>query len=127
MPSATETRPESKAMLWAGRILSALPALFLLTSGIHLSLVQSAMCANHSPGSDTPKTSSLRSVSSRPFLQSCTSFHRPPFSAQSYSPGIREEHPTWIVPVVTGVLLWIGLYLRDQTLRALVQHFLIQE
>src|SRR5467141_2283252 len=33
MPSATQTAPVSKKMLWAGRIISALPVLLLLFSG----------------------------------------------------------------------------------------------
>ena len=33
---------------------------------------------------------------------------------------VRINDPTWVVPVVTGVLLWLGLYLRDEKLRALV-------
>ena len=34
MQSATETAPVSKKMVWAGRIISALPVLFLLFDGV---------------------------------------------------------------------------------------------
>ena len=41
MQSGTQTAPVSKKMLWAGRIISALPVLMLLFSGI-LKLVKPA-------------------------------------------------------------------------------------
>ena len=34
MQSATQTAPASKKMLWAGCVVSALPALFLLLDGV---------------------------------------------------------------------------------------------
>src|SRR5262245_58684130 len=34
MESITESRPVSKGMVWAGRIVSALPALFMLITGL---------------------------------------------------------------------------------------------
>ena len=33
---------------------------------------------------------------------------------------VRIEDPTFVVAVVIGVLLWAGLYLRDETLRTLL-------
>jgi Mn2+/Fe2+ NRAMP family transporter len=33
---------------------------------------------------------------------------------------IRINDPTFIVPVVTGVLIWLALYLRDDRLGALL-------
>ena len=116
-------------MLWTGRILSALPALFLLVSGINLSLVQSpavresfakfgypdtliapigiveAICAIVYL---IPRTSVFGAILLTGYLGGATATH------------VRMKDPTLIAPVVIGVLLWIGLYLRDERLRALV-------
>jgi hypothetical protein len=32
---------------------------------------------------------------------------------------VRVGDPTWIMPALCGVLIWLGLYLRDRRLRAL--------
>ena len=119
----------SKPMLWTGRIISALPALFLLVSGINLSLVQSPAVREsfakfgYSPNIIAPlgileailailymipQTSILGAILLTGYLGGATATH------------VRINDPTWVVPVVVGVLLWLGLYLRDEKLRALV-------
>ena len=119
----------SKPMLWTGRIISALPALFLLVSGINLSLVQSPAVREsfakfgYSPNVIAPlgileailailymipQTSMLGAILLTGYLGGATATH------------VRINDPTWVVPVVVGVLLWLGLYLRDEKLRALV-------
>jgi hypothetical protein len=33
---------------------------------------------------------------------------------------VRASEPVWIIPVVFGVIIWLGLLLRDVRLRALL-------
>jgi uncharacterized membrane protein YphA (DoxX/SURF4 family) len=33
---------------------------------------------------------------------------------------VRVSNPAWIMPLLCGVLLWLGLFLRDRRLRALI-------
>jgi len=119
----------SKKRLWTGRILSALPALFLLTSGINLALIHSAdvresfiklgypeslyvpigilefVCAVVYM---IPRTAVLGAVLLTAYLGGATASH------------VRIDDPTFIVPVVVGILIWVGLFLREDRLGALV-------
>jgi hypothetical protein len=95
MPSSTQTAPVSKKMLWTGRILSALPALFLLASTV-LYLI--------------PRTSVLGAILLTGYLGGAVATH------------VRVGAGLFSVlfPVFFGVLIWGGLVLRDDRLRALL-------
>src|SRR4051794_9747915 len=118
-----------KKTLWTGRILSALPALFLLSSGINLMFIQTpdvrasfarfgyqegiipvigmieTVCALIYM---IPKTSVLGAILLTAYLGGAVATH------------VRVSEPLWIIPVVLGIVLWAGLLLRDDRLRALV-------
>jgi DoxX-like family len=119
----------STKRLWAGRVLSALPALFMLTSGINIALVQTpdvrASFAKFGypegilPGLGVvefvcaalyliPQTSVLGAILLTGYLGGATATH------------VRVSDPVWIVPVTVGVLIWAGVFLRDERLGALV-------
>lgn len=119
----------SKKRLWTGRILSALPALFLLTSGIHLALfptpdILEGFAKFGYPASliaplgvveflcvvlyAIPRTSILGAILLTGFLGGATATH------------VRLGDPVFIVPVLLAVLFWLGLYLREPRLAALV-------
>jgi uncharacterized protein YndB with AHSA1/START domain len=123
----TETTPVSKGMLWAGWIVSALPVLLLLFSGV-MKLVKPAPVAEgfvHLGYSENlalgigllelvctalyliPRTSVLGAILLTGYLGGATATH------------VRVGEPFYM-PVVLGVLVWGGLYLRDRRLRALV-------
>jgi hypothetical protein len=129
---ANYTAPISSKMLWAGRILSGLPALFLLVDGA-MKLVKPApvvvletMVRLGYPESVILPIGIV--------LLGCTTIYLIPRTAvlgatllTGYLGGAVATHvrvgESWfsvIFPVTLGVLIWGGLYLRDERLRALI-------
>ena len=117
----------SKAQLWGGRIASALPVLMLLMSA-GMKLAQPAAFlegwakfgyqASQATGIGIvelacallyviPRTSVLGAILLTGYLGGATATH------------VRIGDPSPI-PVVLGVLVWGGLYLRDARIRALI-------
>lgn len=120
----------SKGNLWAGRIVSAFPALFLLFDGV-MKLVKPAPVVEATvrlgwPESTIvplgvvlvvctiiyliPKTSVLGAILLTAYLGGAVATH------------VRAGEPVFsiIFAISFGVLLWLGLYLRNPTLRLLV-------
>jgi hypothetical protein len=130
MQSETQPAPVSKGALWTGRVLSALPALFLLFDGA-MKLVKPAFVveATVQLGYSESVILPLGIV-----LLVCTVLYLIPGTAvlgaillTGYLGGAVATHvragdgPFEILfPVVFGALLWGGLVLRDERLRALV-------
>ena len=127
MQSDTHTAPVSKKMIWAGRIMSALPVLMLLLSGV-MKLVKPAAVVEGFvrlgyPESLTvgigivelacaalyvvPRTSVLGAILLTAYLGGATATH------------VRIGEP-FFMPILLGVLVWGGLFLRDERLRALL-------
>ena len=120
----------SKGRLWAGRIISALPALFLLIDGI-MKLVKPAIVVETTVKLGYPEgaISGLGIV-----LLACTVLYLIPRTAvlgaillTGYLGGavathvrVGEEVFPVIFPVILGALLWGGLYLRNERLRSLL-------
>jgi hypothetical protein len=117
----------TKQMLWAGYVMSALPVLMLLFSGI-LKLVKPASVAEgftHLGYDDNlalglglvellstllyviPRTTVLGAILLTGYLGGATATH------------LRIGEP-FHMAVLLGVLLWGGLYLRDERLRQLI-------
>lgn len=127
MRLAPDTTPISPKMLWGGRILSALPALMLLFSGVMklmkpapvlqefvrlgyqesailgIGILELACLALYL----IPRTAVLGAILLTGYLGGATVTH------------VRIGDP-FIAPVVMGVLLWGGLFLRDERIRALI-------
>lgn len=121
----------SKKALWAGRILSGLPALFLLLDGV-AKLAQPVQVVDGTkelgyPVSVIlplgivlltctilyiiPRTSVLGAILLTGYLGGAVATH------------VRVEHPMFthtLFPTYLGVMLWAGLYLRDVRLQALL-------
>src|SRR5207248_1420518 len=116
---------QSRKALWAGRILSGLPAVFLLTSGINLALVHSPDVRESFARFAYPvslispigileffcaliyfirRTSVLGAILLTGYLGGATATH------------VRVGDPTFVVPVVIGILIWLGLFLRKANL-----------
>jgi hypothetical protein len=130
MVADTHTAPVSKATLWAGWILSAVPALFLLVDGV-MKLVK--------PAPVVEATVQLGYSESVIFplgivLLGCTVLYLIPRTSvlgaillTGYLGGAVATHvrvgegpfPV-LFPVFFGALLWGGLVLRDTRLRALL-------
>jgi DoxX-like family len=128
VPSATEAIPVSKASLWTGRIMSAIPVLLLLFSGIAKLLkpapvVQGLVKFGYPEGLIVvlgiieilcvvvyliPRTSILGAILVTGYLGGATATN------------VRVGDPSSFITVLLGVFVWGGLYLRDVRLRAFI-------
>jgi DoxX-like family len=121
--SNAQSAPLSKRRLWTGRILSGLPALFLFVDAVG-KLVKPA-----------PVVEGTLPRISRIVLLACTVLYVIPRTAilgaillTGYLGGavathVRVGSPLFthmLFPVYVGLLIWGGLYLRDERLRALI-------
>ena len=128
MQSGTQTTSVSKKRLWAGRIISALPLLLMVFGGVFgvlkpavavpgfvhygypervflpICILELACAVVYA----IPRTSVLGAILLTGYLGGATATH------------VRIGDPLFFMPVVLGVLVWGGLYLRDDRLRALV-------
>ena len=120
----------SKSRLWAGRIISGLPALFLLVDGIMklvkpAPVVEATVKLGYSENVIVPLGIVLI-VSTVLYLVPVTSVLGA-ILLTGYLGGAVATHVragdglfSMVFPVIFGGLLWLGLYLRDDRLRALV-------
>jgi hypothetical protein len=128
MDSATQAAPISKGALWTGRILSTIPVLLLLTSAtakilkpppvlqgfaqlgysesiiLKLAIIELTFTAIYL----IPRTAVFGAILLTAYLGGAAATHA------------RVSDPAVVGPILTGVMLWLGLYLRDQRLRSLV-------
>ncbi|HEV3258985.1 MAG TPA: DoxX family protein [Gemmataceae bacterium] len=130
MTTDTLAAPVSQKMLWAGRILSALPALFLLFDGA-MKLVKPDFVVKATVELGYPEGVI---VPLGIVLVTCTVLYLIPPTAvlgaillTGYLGGAVATHvragqgPFEILfPVIFGAILWSGLFLRDERLRALI-------
>jgi len=128
MPSDVPTTPISKKQLWAGRIISALPVLLLLFSGVMKIMQPPSVLLGFArygyPEAQIvalgileiactliyviPQTSYLGAILMTGYLGGATASN------------VRVGDPSYFATVILGVLVWGGLYLRDTRLRALL-------
>ena len=128
MQSASQSAPVSKAGLWTGRILSALAVfLFVFTATFNLlepaAATQGFVHFGYPEGAllpiaivelasailyAIPRTSVLGAILLTGYLGGATATH------------VRVGEPP-IIAIVVGIVVWLGVYLRDQRLRALVR------
>jgi len=125
-----QTNAVSKKALWTGRIISALPVLFLLVDGI-MKLIKPPVVVEATvklgyPESVIvplgivlvastvlyliPRTSILGAILLTGYLGGAVATHV----------RVSEGLFSVLFPVIVGVLLWGGLWFRDQRLRALL-------
>jgi hypothetical protein len=130
MLSATQTAPATKATLWAGRILSALAVLFLIFDGVikvlNLAPAVQATTQLGYPESlvigigivelislaiyTIPRTSVLGAILLTGYL------------GGAIATQVRVGSPPFSIafPIIIGALIWGGLFLREERLRALI-------
>jgi hypothetical protein len=127
MAMDTPAVPVSKKSLWAGRIMSTLPVLMLVMSGV-MKLVKPAEVVDGFtklgwPDSLAlvlgivelvctvlyvfPRTSVLGAILLTGYLGGAIATH------------VRIGDP-FIGPIILGVMIWLGLFLRDARLRTLI-------
>jgi len=132
MKPDTQTAPVSKKSLWAGRIISGIPVLMLLFSGV-LKLLRPAgagvveefarlgYAENVALGLGIleiactvvyviPRASVLGAILLTGYLGGAVATH------------VRIGDPLYrvLAPILIGAMFWGGLYLRDDRLRALI-------
>jgi hypothetical protein len=122
-------QPRKKWVLWTGRVLSALPVVMMLLSGVaklaHAPQVVENMTGKfgYPEGTITPiglievacavvyaipRTSVLGAVLVAGYFGGAVATH------------VRIGDPSFIAPLLLGIFAWLGLYLRDNRLHALV-------
>lgn len=129
--STRDTRAPSKAMRWTGRVLSSLAALFLTFDGAFKliqpeAVVQGAADLGYPPSTVipmgvlllvgvalyvVPRTSILGAIHLTGYLGGAVATH------------VRVENPLFshtLFPIYVAAFVWVGLWLRDARLRALV-------
>jgi hypothetical protein len=125
----TDVRPTaSKAALWTGWILSALPAAFFISGSVTAWInspqaVEGMMKLGYSSSIMRPlglvelicgvlylipRTAVLGALLFTAYLGGAVASHA------------RIGDPMWVVPVIVGVIVWVGLLLREPRLRSLV-------
>jgi hypothetical protein len=127
MSSTTQMAPVSNKMLWAGRIISALPVLLMVFAGafgllkravalpgflnygypekafLPILIVEIACALIYA----IPQTSVLGAILLTGYLGGATATH------------VRAGEPFYF-PIIVGIDVWVGLFLRDHRLRALI-------
>ena len=118
----------SKKMIWAGRIVSTLPVLILVFSGVMKLASPPAVVEGFSKFGYPqrllvplgiveigctivyliPRTSVLGAILLTGYLGGATATH------------VRVLDPSFVMPFLAGVLVWLGLFLREQRLRPLI-------
>lgn len=118
----------SKAMLWTGRVLSAIPVLLLLFSA-SLKLMRNPQAVEGMVHFGYPANTLLPIGMTE---LTCTLLYIFPRTAvlgaillTGYLGGavathVRAGEPQFVMPLGLGVLVWLGLWLREERLRALV-------
>jgi hypothetical protein len=121
-------RPVSKAMIWIGWLLSVLPSLVLLFSGTmklvkpegvvkgfehlgypeHLALAIGIVEIGCTLVYLLPRTAVLGAILLTGYLGGAVASH------------VRLLEMRFLVPLLLGVLIWLGLFLRDPRVRALI-------
>jgi hypothetical protein len=131
MQPGTRTAPISKTSLWAGRIISALVVLFMLFDGI-IKILKLAPAVEGTVALGYPAAVVL------PLgivALVCTAFYVIPrtsilgailltgYLGGAVASNLRVGSPLFgyiLFPVYIGVLVWGGLFLRDDQLRAMI-------
>src|SRR5207237_124788 len=126
--TADRQGPASKAMIWIGWLLSALPSLMLLFSGSmklvkpedvvkgfehlgypeHLALALGIIEIGCTLIYLIPRTAVLGAILLTGYLGGAIATH------------VRLLELQFLVPLILGVLIWGGLFLRDPRMRALI-------
>lgn len=130
MQADIQTASVSKKGLWTGRIISVLPALFLLIDGV-MKLVKPAPVVEATVRLGYPESvifglGIVLLVSTILYLIPTTSvlgaILLTGYLGGAVATHVRVGEGLFPVsfPIILGVLLWLGLYLRDERLRALV-------
>jgi uncharacterized membrane protein YhaH (DUF805 family) len=128
MTSDSTSARVSRPAFWIGCIISALPVLLMVVTGV-ASILQPAQLEKGMQKFGYPvqhgrwiilteiicallyafpRTAVLGAILLTGYLGGATATH------------VRISDPAFVMPVVLGVVIWLGLFLRDQRVRALI-------
>jgi DoxX-like family len=127
---STQTAPFSKKRVWAGRIISALAILFLLFDAI-TKMMKVAPVLEASARLGLP---AILIVDIGSLLLACVVVYAIPgtsilgailltgYLGGAVATHVRVGDPLFetLFPVIFGVLIWVGIFLRDDRLRTLI-------
>lgn len=124
----SRTTPENKKLVWAGRVVSALPALMLTMSAVFKLTADAEMIKMFTEGLGFP-ASTLVPIGIVELA--CVILYVIPQTATlgavlitGYLGGAVVTHvrmaDSFLNPLIFGVLAWLGLWLRDARLRSLL-------
>ena len=127
MATDTQIAPASTKMLWTGRIISALPVLFMLFGAV-FSFAKPEAVAKDFSKYGYPESSLQRLIIVE---MVCVVIYVIPATAvlgaillTGYLGGATATHvrigESFFLPVIMGVIVWLGLFFRDPRLRALI-------
>jgi len=130
MPAIIESDSISKGSLWAGRIVSAIVVLFMIFDGVtKIMKVPQVIEASVRIGFPESTIVGIGAV----LLVSTTLYVFPPtavlgailltgYLGGATAANVRTASPPFNTsfPIIFGILVWLGLYLRESRLRALV-------
>jgi hypothetical protein len=132
MQTTSDTQAFSSGRLWSGRVLSFLPAFFLLLDGI-MKLFKPAFVVDATVQLGYPENTIIPIgvalvISTVLYLIPRTSVIGA-ILLTGYLGGAVATHVRVgggifpiVFPVVFGILIWAGLYLRDQRVQAVILH-----
>lgn len=127
MDRDSNTVPTTRGLLWGSYLISVLPVLLLLFSASGKFFKPEGMEANIIPLGWRMDQMTILGI----LELACTALYLIPRTAivgaillTAYLGGATATHvrigDPFFIPVIVGVLLWLGLYLREPRLRALV-------
>ncbi|HET7748270.1 MAG TPA: DoxX family protein [Terriglobales bacterium] len=128
MQSGVQMAAVPKGTMWAGRIVSAIPAVILLFGGIMklagLPSVVQGFAQYGYPASSIPVVGILEVGCAVVYLIPRTAvlgaILMTGLLGGAIASNVRTNNPAFIAPLLVGVLVWGGLYFRDLRLRALI-------
>jgi DoxX-like protein len=128
MALSTQTVPVSKGALWAGRMLSALPVFMLLLSGVMKILKLQAVVQGFAkygyPESQMVVIGLLEVgctiVYLIPHFSVLGAILMTGYLGGATASNVRIGDPSFIITVLLGMMVWGGLFFRDERIRALI-------
>lgn len=128
MQSVAQRAAAGTKAIWAGRIISAIPALMLLFAGsmklLQLPSVIQGFAQYGYPAKQIPLIGIIEVCCAAVYLIPPTAVLGAILMTAVWggaiASNVRLADPAFIGPLILGVLVWAGLYLRDPRLRALI-------
>jgi DoxX-like family len=120
--------PSSKKMIWAGRVISAIPVLLMLLSAV-MKLIKAAPVIQGLPRFGYPESQIVMIGVLE--LVSCIVYIIPQtavlgailmtgYLGGATATNVRVGDPSYIMTVLLGVMVWGGLFFRDDRVRVLI-------